>query len=286
MIGAAENSKSPALRVKECELACELKIAEDLARQAGTLLRARQGGDLQVRYKANGEIVTPADLASNEIICHGLSTAFPEDGICSEENQGSAMLSSAARVWMIDPLDSTSNYVQRGNEYSVSIGLAVRGHAVLGVVYNPARNEMFSGYQGYGACWNRIPVRTSFVQVPENARILVSSKEWKRGMQVVARDLRTQPMASMAYKLARVAAGREDAALSLKQRKPWGTCAGTALVLSAGGSVTSLEGELPLFLCHATVASRGLVAAGIRLHRHMLEIAGNLQSSMKARYSA
>ncbi|MGE5321579.1 MAG: inositol monophosphatase family protein [Actinomycetota bacterium] len=286
MIGEAENSRSPALPANECELSRELKIAEDLARRAGTLLQSRQGSDLEIRYKANGEIVTPADLASNEIICHGLSTAFPEDGIYSEENQAAAMLSSAARVWMIDPLDSTSNYVQRGDEYSVSIGLAVRGQAVLGVVYNPARNEMFSGYRGYGACWNGIPVRTSFAQAPESARILVSSKEWKRGLQVAARNLRVQPMASMAYKLARVAAGREDAALSMKQRKPWGTCAGTALVLSAGGSVTSLDGELPFFACRTPIASRGLVAAGIRLHRQMLEVAGNLHSSMKARYSA
>ena len=286
MIGEAENSKSQALAAKEWELSRELKIAEDLAREAGTLLRSRQGGDLQVRYKDNGEIVTPADLASNETICHGLRTAFPEDGIYSEENQASAMLSSAARVWVVDPLDSTSNYVQRGNEYSVSIGLAVGGEAVLGVVYNPARNEMFSGYQGYGACWNGIPVRTSFAHATESARILVSSKEWKRGLQVTARNLKVQPMASMAYKLARVAAGREDAALSMKHRKSWGTCAGTALVLSAGGSVTSLEGEPPIFVCHTPIASRGLVAAGVRLHRQMLEIAGNLHSSMKARYSA
>lgn len=286
MIGEAANSKSPALPAKKCDLSRELKIAEDLARCAGTLLHSRQGSDLEIRYKANGEIVTPADLASNEIICHGLRTAFPEDGIYSEENQAASMPASAARVWMIDPLDSTSNYVQRGNEYTVSIGLAVRGRAVLGVVYNPARNEMFSGYQGYGACWNGIPVRTSFAQAPENARILVSSKEWKRGLQVVARDLRTRPMASMAYKLARVAAGREDAALSLKQRKPWGTCAGTALVLSAGGSVTSLAGELPVFVCHSPITFRGLVAAGMRLHRQMLEVAGNLHSSMKARCSA
>jgi myo-inositol-1(or 4)-monophosphatase len=285
MIGMVPTIKTPATAEK-LDLCHELKTAERLAREAGALLRSQQGGDLEIRYKANGEIVTPADLASNEIICHGLAAAFPRDSICSEENQATAIRPAGPRVWIVDPLDSTSNYVQRGDQYSVSIGLAIRGEAVLGVVYNPARNEMVTGYRGYGASWNGLPVRATFAASPERPRLLVSSKEWKRGLGTVAGNMLLQPMASMAYKLARVAAGREDAALSLKQRKPWGTCAGTALVLAAGGNVTSLDGQPIVFDCRGPRTWRGLVAAGTQLHSSILKLACNFDSALRARYSA
>jgi myo-inositol-1(or 4)-monophosphatase len=286
MIGKLEQFKTESRVEQSLELSAELKLAEDLARQAGSLLRSRQGGNLKICYKANGEIVTAADLAANEIICHGVAARFPQDSICSEENQAAGILVNSLRTWIVDPLDSTSNYVQGGNEYSVSIGLVICGEAVLGVVYNPARNEMVRGYRGYGASWNGVPVRTTFGGSPERPRILVSSKEWKRGLETAARNSAAQPMASMAYKLARVAAGREDAVLSLKQRKPWGTCAGTALVLAAGGQVTSLDGESPIFDCQQPHTFCGLVAASTRLHPSILKIACGWRSTMKTRYSA
>lgn len=259
----------------------ELRIAEALARNAGALLRSLQNGKLAVSHKSNGEIVTPSDLASHELICSGLAAEFPDDGVCSEENPPAAP-SGRARVWIVDPLDSTSNYVQGGDEYSVSIGLAIRGRAVLGAVYNPVRNELISGYCGYGASWNGVPVRTTFAAFPEKASVLVSSKEWKRGLHVLSKHMSVRPMASMAYKLARVAAGRDDAALSFKERKPWGTCAGIALVLAAGGHVTSLDGELPILECHGPRAWRGLIASGAQLHSAMLAFATRLHSEVRS----
>ena len=262
----------------------ELQIAVQLALEAGAVLRDRQKQPLNVGYKANGEIVTPADLASNQVICRGLASAFRQDMICSEEGPA-ASGAAASRVWIIDPLDSTSNYVQGGDEYSLSIGLAIHGEAVLGVVYNPSRNELFAGYRGLGATWNGVPVRATLASPPHRPRLLVSSKEWKRGVNS-AGICRIEPMASMAYKLARVAAGREDGALSLKTRKPWGTCAGTALVLAAGGCVTSLEGQSLLFDCRGPRTFNGLVAAGFKLHSQVLELASSLKACMPSRHSA
>jgi len=263
----------------------ELQVTMRLALEAGTLLRDRQKQPLQVGHKANGEIVTPADLASNELICRGLASAFREDTICSEEGPAVTADSTSSRVWIVDPLDSTSNYVQGGDQYSLSIGLAIDGEAVLGVVYNPSRHELFAGYRGLGATWNGVPVRATLAAPPHRPRLLVSSKEWKRGVNS-AGACQIEPMASMAYKLARVAAGREDGALSLKTRKPWGTCAGTALVLAAGGRVTSLD-EQPLhFDCRGPRTFHGLVAAGPKLHAQVLELAAGLKACMPARHSA
>lgn len=268
------------------ELKRELKVAEQLALEAGELLRFRQRGDLEIRYKANGEIVTPSDLAANEIICHGLAAAFDDDSICSEEAWAAAMLAKQDRVWIVDPLDSTSNYVQRGDEYCVSIGLAIGGKATLGVVYNPARNELFSGFLGHGACCNGVTVRTSSAVSTDRPSWLISSKEWKRGLEHAMTTLTVQPMASMAYKLARVAAGREDAVLSLKQRKPWGTCAGAALVEAAEGRVTALDGQPLVFDCVDLRTFDGLAAAGNGFHGSVLNLACGLRSSTKTPGSA
>jgi fructose-1,6-bisphosphatase/inositol monophosphatase family enzyme len=89
-----------------------------------------------------------------------------------------------------------------------------------------------------------------------------------------------QPMASMAYKLARIAAGKEDAVFSLKTRKPWGTCAGTALVLAAGGRVTSLDGEPLVFDCRGPRTFDGMVAANRNLHHSILVLAAGLRSAL------
>jgi myo-inositol-1(or 4)-monophosphatase len=259
------------------QLGRELRVAKQLAVEAGHLLREYQKQPLRVNRKANDEIVTSADLASSELICRGLTAAFPEDVVYSEENAGPAARAAGPRVWIVDPLDSTSNYVQGGNEYSVSIGLAVGGDAMLGVVYNPLRNELFSGYCGLGASWNGVPVRATCAAPPHRPRLLVSSKEWKRGVNSVAGcDL--EPMASMAYKLARVAAGRADGVFSLKLRKPWGTCAGTALVLAAGGRATSVEGNPLVFDCGGPRMFNGLVAVGANLHAHVMELVSTFKA--------
>jgi myo-inositol-1(or 4)-monophosphatase len=267
--------------IAEMYLDRELEIARKLAIEAGAALRSYQAGQIEIRLKERGEIVTPADLQSNEVICRGLAAAFPRDTICSEENQPVAMESSNARVWIVDPLDSTSNYVQRGDEYSLSIGLAIDGEAVLGVVYNPTREELFSGYRGHGAFCNDVPVVCASSGAEERQpRLLVSYKEWKRGVNALSGTMLVQPMASMAYKLARVAAGKKDAVFSLKTRKPWGTCAGTALVLAAGGRVTSLDAEPLVFDCRGPRTFNGIVAANRNLHASTLVLALGLRSSL------
>jgi myo-inositol-1(or 4)-monophosphatase len=164
--------------IAEMYLDRELEIARGLAIEAGAALRSHQRGPLEIRHKENGEIVTPADLASNEVICRGLAAAFPGDTIGSEENQPVAMVSSNARVWIVDPLDSTSNCVQYGDEYSLSIGLAINGEAVLGAVSNPSRDELFSRYRGHGAVCNAVPVVCTGSGAGEHQpRLLVSRKK-------------------------------------------------------------------------------------------------------------
>jgi fructose-1,6-bisphosphatase/inositol monophosphatase family enzyme len=130
-----------------------------------------------------------------------------------------------------------------------------------------------------------VPVRTTLATPPQRPRLLVSSKELKRRVNSEA-ICQLEPMASMAYKLARVAAGREDGTLSFKTRKPWGTCGGTALVLAAGGRASSLEGRRLQFDCNGPVTFNGLVATGPKIHAQVLELASSLKACMPVRHSA
>jgi fructose-1,6-bisphosphatase/inositol monophosphatase family enzyme len=249
----------------------ELEIATGLAFRAGAALRRHQAGRLDVRYKAHGEPVTAGDLEADAIIRFGLAAEFPDDVVFSEETPDSPRRLRAARVWIVDPLDSTSNFTEGGDDYTVSIGLAIGHRAALGVVYNPGRDQMFAGYASAGVTLNGAAVRVSSAAELEDARLTVSRKEWRRGLDKLAATLPLSPMASMAYKLARVAAGLDDGVFSAVARKEWGTCAGVALVRAAGGRATLLDGGDIRFNRPEARQPLGMAAAGPRLHRVLLE---------------
>ncbi|HET7824896.1 MAG TPA: inositol monophosphatase family protein [Anaeromyxobacter sp.] len=249
----------------------ELRVATQLALRAGAILREHRVGPLTVSEKAGGEPVTAADLASNAIIRDGLAAAFPGDALFSEETQDSPERLSAERVWIVDPLDATSDYVANGDEWCVSIGLAIGGRPTLGVVYNPTRGELVAGYRGGGVTVNGAPAAVRDPGALEGARLEVSRKEWRRGLAERVHGLPVEPAASMAYKLARVAAGLSDGAFSIAPRKEWGTCAGIALVLAAGGEATLLDGS-EIACNRAELRQRmGMVAAGPRLRPLVVE---------------
>ncbi len=248
----------------------ELELAKRLAFAAGTVLRSYQVNAVEVKSKAGGEVVTAADIQSDSIIRDGLKTAFPGDAIFSEETPDSPERFSSARVWIVDPLDSTSDFLAKGDQYSVSIGLCIEHRAVLGVVYNPVRNQLFAGSIGQGVTLDGMPVRVSQATGLEKARITVSAKEWRRGLDKLAAKIPLQPLASMAYKLARVAAGLDDAVFSAMPRKEWGTCAGVALVHAAGGQASLLDGSDILFNRQERRQPMGMLAAGPNLYPILL----------------
>jgi ribosomal protein S6--L-glutamate ligase len=249
----------------------ELQVATRLALQAGAVLREHRAGTPKVSKKARGEPVTPADLESNRLIWSGLNASFPGDAVFSEEAPDSPERLTRQRVWIVDPLDATSNYIEKGDEYCVSIGLSISGRPALGVVYNPARGELVAGYGGAGVTLNGAPATVADPATLEGTRLQVSRKEWQKGLGERLQGLPVEPMASMAYKLARVAAGLSDGAFSIAPRKEWGTCAGVALVLAAGGAATLLDGSEIRFNRAEPRQPLGMVAAGPRLRPLLLE---------------
>jgi myo-inositol-1(or 4)-monophosphatase len=253
--------------------AAEVEVAAALARSAGLLaLAMRDKGDLQVGSKDRGEVVTSADRAADRLVNEGLAAHFPDDAVYSEETHDSGERLGRRRVWIVDPLDGTSTFVSGGEEFCVSIGLAVDGHPTVGAVFNPCRDELMAGAVGHGVTLNGSPTRVSEVDRLQRARLSISGRDRARGLLPELEAASVTVVASMAYKLARVSAGMEDGTLSGVPRKEWGTCAGVALVLAAGGLATLLDGAPIGYNRRELRQPLGMVAAGRALHHELLMV--------------
>jgi myo-inositol-1(or 4)-monophosphatase len=251
----------------------ELAIAVEAARAAGKIVRAWYEGDFTVRQKATDSPVTEADLEANHCIREIISENFPDDGWLSEETRDSAERLSKARVWVVDPLDGTKEFINHIPEFCVCIALVDDGVSVLGVSYNPAREEMFTAAQGVGATLNGAPVHVSAVSDLAAARFLASRSENARGeWDEFKSTLQIQLTGSVAYKLGLVAAGKGDATFSLTPKNEWDICAGTALITEAGGRITNRYGQPLRFNQRPDTLLPGIIASTASLYAPIVEL--------------
>jgi myo-inositol-1(or 4)-monophosphatase len=246
------------------------RICEQAARAGGDVLRDWRGR-FAVREKGPADLVTEADLASQEIIRQILLGAFPEhvflaeEGFVADTNARIASQKNDLR-WIVDPLDGTTNYVHGVPNYSVSIALERDGDPLVGTVYDPTTDECFSAAAGHGATCNGKALRVSEIGRLSEAMIAVSfSAKVDRGDQEIAdfievmlQSQATRRMGSSALNLCYVAAGRFDAYWATTT-KIWDIAAGALLVREAGGEITAIDGgpfnlERPQFIAAATGA--------------------------------
>jgi myo-inositol-1(or 4)-monophosphatase len=230
-------------------------VREDLFREVA-IQAARAGGDVlqdwarrfTVREKSPANLVTEADLASQETIVGVIQSRFPDHGFLGEEELDRSSDGQPYR-WIIDPLDGTANYVHGFPYFAVSIGLECAGEMLVGVIFDPTRDEMFVAQQGQGAWLNEQLIRPSSVEALERAFVVASlPSAIDASHPAVGRVLRVLPRAqtlqrtgSAALNLAYVACGRIDAFWSTSL-KPWDVAAGFLIVLEAGGAITTTDG--------------------------------------------
>lgn len=238
----------------------ELEIAEKAAREAGWIIMGLYGKDYVITEKGKNDPVTTADLEANLKIQEIVQGHYPDDGWLSEETKDSPKRLEVSRVWVVDPIDGTKEFIEGVPQFAVSIGLVVDGRPVLGVVYNPVKEELFCARKGGGATLNGEPIRVSSRQEVEGALLLVSRSEPRRKFQSFARLCRLEPVGSIAYRLARVAAGEGDATLTLRSLREWDVCAGVMIVEEAGGVVVVGSGQRLVFNQEGTLRP-GIVAA-------------------------
>ncbi|HEX4783496.1 MAG TPA: 3'(2'),5'-bisphosphate nucleotidase CysQ [Candidatus Sulfotelmatobacter sp.] len=228
-------------------------------------------GAIETEYKIGHDPVTEADRALDAVLCENLLREG--EGWLSEETADSASRLDKERVWIVDPLDGTREFVIGLPEFGVSIGCVESGVPVAGGIYNPATHETFLGAIDAGVLYNGQPVRASQRTALEGALILASRSEVKRGDWKPFEDgrFRIQPMGSVAYKLALVAAGRADVTFTLTPKNEWDIMAGVALVKSAGGFVATLE-KTDVMANRPNPLLSGLLASGPLLKDQLLAL--------------
>lgn len=200
-------------------------------------------GAVATEYKAGHDPVTEADRAIDAVLRRNL--LGDGEGWLSEETADNPSRLNKKRVWIVDPLDGTREFVQGLPEFCVSIGFVENGKPVAGGIYNPATKETFIGAVDIGVLYNGKPAGTSQRTALDGALILASRSEVKRGewKQFENAPFKVRPVGSVAYKMALVSAGLADATFTLTPKNEWDVAAGAALVLSAGGFVSTLEGS-------------------------------------------
>jgi myo-inositol-1(or 4)-monophosphatase len=226
-------------------------------------------GEIAAEYKAGHDPVTEADRALDSVLRKNLLR--DDEGWLSEESVDDLARLDRERVWVVDPLDGTREFVQGIPEFCVSIAMVERGQPVAGGICNPATNEVFLGAVGCGLTYNGAAACASQRKELGGALVLASRSETKRGewLQFQNAPFKIQPMGSVAYKLARVSAGLADVTFTLTPKNEWDIAGGAALIASAGGFVQTLNSRLTLNRKDCLID--GLVACGPRLKDELLQ---------------
>lgn len=244
----------------------DLEFVIETVKEVGNLILNYFHGDYDVQEKGKDNPVTSADLAADKHLREKFARQFPKDGWLSEETSDSPERLARERVWIVDPLDGTKEFVKGLPEFAVSVALVQTGEPHIAVVYNPARDDLFAAEKGKGAFRNGSKMRISPAQNLHGARILASRSEYSQQTLTSLQEWgQIEAIGSIALRLALLAAGEADLAISLRPKNEWDVCAGGLLVTEAGGMITDLQGTNYSFN-QKTPLVRGVLAATPELH--------------------
>lgn len=250
-----------------------LNFAIQTAREAGQILLEKFGRKINISLKGDINLVTEADLASEKLIIERIKSYYPKHSILAEESGNAVVSGDSSWKWIIDPLDGTTNFAHGYPCFCVTLALEHEGKIVLGVTFDPTRNELFATERGQGATLNNKPIRVSeteklgdallvtgfpynFKQKDNFARSLTNFLLQSRG---VRRD------GSAAIDMAYVACGRFDGFWE-EGLNPWDVAAGVLMIEEAGGRISYYDGSPFSVYAPPICASNGLI------HEEMLQV--------------
>jgi 3'(2'), 5'-bisphosphate nucleotidase len=256
----------------------ELETARDIAVEAAALVTTYRGGQLIVDSKAGDEPVTNADHAANTLIVTRLREAFPDDVILSEEIPDDGSRLGQARVWMVDPIDGTRDFILGDDGFAVMIGLCVDGRPIVGAVSQPVTGKNYTGIAGVGARGGtrdtpgapRQPLHTSTLDRPPGIRLVASKSHRTPKVDAVRKALMiTDEMnvGSVGLKIGLVAESARDLYVYTGGRtKIWDTCGPEAILVGAGGRMSDMDGRPLCYTDEDLYNRRGIIASNGPLH--------------------
>ncbi len=253
----------------------ELKTAIRLARESGAIVRTFYDVPLTVRWKDPTEPVTEADRAVNAYLVKQFSLLFPQDGVLAEESKDDFSRLQRQRVWIVDPLDGTAEFIAHNGEFCIMIGLADAGRPVVGVVYQPIDDILYAAALGAGAFveeyGDRYPLRVSQEREFHKLRLVVSRSHRPALVNAVIARMglqRERSIGSVGLKIGLIARGQAEFYVHPNAgTKEWDTCAPDIIVQEAGGIMTDCWNR-PLRYNQRDVLRRFGVLAS---HRHLHE---------------
>ena len=265
----------------------ELQTAKELAVRAGAILLQHYAKDLSVSWKGQGDPVTSADQEASRFLVAELKQRFPEDGILSEEEQDNAGRLSKSRVWIVDPMDGTTEFISRSGEFAVMIGLANEGAPILGVVYQPIGNKLYYAAAGSGAFIEQEGVkRTLRVSAEADAsRIIavVSRSHDSADEERIRRILKIEHVVrsgSAGLKIGMICEGNAHLYFhSGRGTSQWDTCGPEAILHEAGGRLTDIFGGPLRYNVAETRNPAGLIASNGAIHDRVVDAAKSLKES-------
>ncbi|HEY8461088.1 MAG TPA: 3'(2'),5'-bisphosphate nucleotidase CysQ [Blastocatellia bacterium] len=258
----------------------ELEVARELARDAGRILLEYYAKDTEVHWKGCDDPVTAADRAANDMLARELSRRFPDDAVLTEELPDDLSRLKKDRVWTVDPMDGTKQFIERVDEFAVMIGLAIEGEAKLGVVYNPSADRMYYAAPGVGAFveekWSTKRLRVAPVSDPSQMVMAMSRSHPSRKVKVIGEKLGVSKYirhGSVGLKFGLIAEGRAHLYINTTSAtSQWDTCAPEAILREAGGLVTDCNGGALVYNQPEVRNLRGIVASNGMIHDLALEV--------------
>ncbi len=260
-------------------LAAELFAARQAAMEAATLVRRYWRTSMDVETKPGDEPVTRADREASDLIVARLGRAFPGDAILSEEVPDSGARLQHSRVWMVDPIDGTRDFINGDDGFCVMIGLCVDGQPRMGVLAMPANGDVYTAIVGAGAYKEStgqpmVPLATTTLAAPPGIRLVASKSHRTGDVDSFRRSLGITDevnVGSIGVKVAMVADGRRDLYVYPGSRtKIWDTCGPAAVLLAAGGKITDVHGDPLAFDRPELVNRTGIIASNGPLHPQVL----------------
>jgi len=249
-----------------------LEVAEKTAREAGVVLLENLGKVKKIEFKAKNSLVTEVDKLSEEIIINNIKKSFPSHDIFAEESGRHS--ENSDYLWLIDPIDGTTNYAHAYPFFSISIALEVKGEVEIGLVYDPVKDEMFTAEAGKGAYLNGELIKVSKSDSIEHSHVctgFMHEVEWmveaniKHFGNFIRRARAVRRDGSAALDVCYVACGRFDGFWELGLN-PWDTAAAVLILKEAGGQVTTFSGD------EYSIYLKEILASNSIIHGQMMEI--------------
>lgn len=253
----------------------------EIAKEAGNILMKYYSKNIKVLTKEDShDFLTKADIESDNYIRKALQKEFPRDSILSEENENTP-LDYSGRVWMVDSLDGTKDFINKGTGFSVMIGLCENGKPILGVFYAPMCNLIYYAEEGKGAYVKKESVSSeihvsSIEELQESRLITRFLHGEERPLDKMINNIQVKekiPESSVGIKLGKIASGDAEIHINSNFRaSKWDTCAPQIILEEAGGVITDFEGNTLDYKQPSLKWEKSFVASNnIKLHKKIIE---------------